>query len=284
MARAGSVRPQALVTGASSGIGAAFAERLARDEYDVILVARRRDRLEALAQRLRQSHAVAVDVIGADLSQPDELRTVESRVTALPSLALLVNNAGFGGYMPFASLDPDRAEELIRLQVVAVTRLTRAALPGMIARGQGTIINVSSRLAFSAALPSPPLPKRATYAATKAFINTFTQILANELEATGVRVQALCPGVVRTEFHQRMGMDPARLPAGMVMAPEDVVEASLAGLAGGEVICMPALEDPDLLTRVDESERHLVEQTASGTLAARYRSPAPGGGGSSSGP
>jgi short-subunit dehydrogenase len=267
-----SSRPLALVTGASSGLGAAFAERLARDQYDLILVARRRERLDELAQRLHQAHGATVEVIAADLTQPRELKTIEQRIAEAPALTMLVNNAGFGGYMPFASLDSDRAEELIRLQVVAVTRLTRAVLPGMMARGQGSIINVSSRLAFSGTLPSPPLPKRATYAATKAYINTFTQILANELDGTGVRVQALCPGVVRTEFHQNVGLDPASFPAGIVMTSEDVVQASMAGLARGEVICVPALDDPDLLTQVAESQRQLFEKSRSGSMAERYRS------------
>jgi hypothetical protein len=184
---------------------------------------------------------------------------------------LLVNNAGFGGYMPFVTLDPDRAEELIQLQVVAVTRLTRAALPGMSARGRGAIINVSSRLALSATLASPPLPKRATYAATKAYINTFSQLLQSELEGTGVRVQALCPGLVQTEFHERVGMDAGRFPATAVMKPEDVVAASLAGLRLGEVICVPALDDPSLLTQMQESERRVFELSRSGTVAMRYQ-------------
>src|SRR5262245_12763123 len=170
-------RPRALVTGASSGIGAAFAERLAHDHYDLIIVARRRERLETLAQRLQQKHSITVEALAADLTQPGDLQAVEQRIVADPALELLINNAGFGGYMSFAGLDPDRAEELIRLQVVAVTRLTRAALPGMIKRSRGAIINVSSRLALSASLSSPPLPKRAVYAATKAYINTFSQIL-----------------------------------------------------------------------------------------------------------
>ncbi len=264
-------RPKALVTGASSGIGAAFAKRLAGDRYDLILVARRGDRLEALAQDIRKNHPVAVEVLVADLTQPAELQAVEERIANASDLAMLVNNAGFGGYMPFISLEPDRAEELIRLQVLAVTRLTRAALPGMIARGQGAIINVSSRLAYSAPLPSPPLPKRATYAATKAYINVFTQILANELEGTGVRLQALCPGVVQTEFHQRMGMDPGQYPPGLVMAPEDLVEASLVGLERGEVICIPALADPSLVAQIDENQRRLFEQSRTGQVAERYQ-------------
>src|SRR4030095_7862022 len=141
-------RPHALVTGASSGIGAAFAERLAKDGYDLIIVARRRDKLEELAQRLQGSHQVNVEVLVADLSKPDSLRTVEKQIAEDSALEMLVNNAGFGGYMPFVELDPDKAEECINLQVLAVTRLTRAALPGMIVRGRGYIINVSSRLGF----------------------------------------------------------------------------------------------------------------------------------------
>jgi short-subunit dehydrogenase len=193
MAVASSTRPVSLVTGASSGLGEAFAERLAQDGIDLILVARRKYRLEELARRFHTDRSVQVQVIAADLTDTEQLRMVEKHVSDGPPLTHLINNAGFGGYKPFVELDPDRAEELIRLQVVAVTRLTRAALPLMIAAGRGAIINVSSRLAFSAALPSPPLPKRATYAGSKAFINAFSQLLAGELQGTGVKVQALCP-------------------------------------------------------------------------------------------
>jgi uncharacterized protein len=263
-------RPRALVTGASSGIGLAFAERLAHEQYDLITVARRRERLDSLAKRLRADQHVNVDVLVADLTQGDELQAVEQRAADDPALSLLVNNAGFGGYMPFVALDPDRAEELIRLQVVAVTRLTRAALPGMIQRGHGAIINVSSRLALSAALPSPPLPKRAIYAASKAYINAFTQLLHDELQGTGVQVQALCPGVVRTEFHAQMGMDLERLPAVALTTPEAVVEASLAGLRLGEVTCVPTLDDPALLRRLDERQRQVLEHSLSGSIAERY--------------
>jgi short-subunit dehydrogenase len=260
-----------LVTGASSGIGAAFAERLAGDGYNLIVVARRRDRLEGLAQRLKENHQVDVEVLVADLSKPDSLRTVEKRIAEDSALEMLVNNAGFGGYMPFTELDPDKAGELINLQVLAVTRLTRAALPGMIARGRGSIVNVSSRLGFSASMGSSQLPKRATYAGTKAFINTFSQLLQSELEGTGVQVQALCPGVVATEFHTHVGTDTNRFPAAIVMKPEDLVEASLAGLKLGEVICVPALEDIELLKQIQESEKRFFELTRSGTVAKRYK-------------
>ena len=265
-------RPRALVTGASSGIGMAFAERLAKDGYDLIIVARRRDKLEELANRLQENQRVDVEVLVADLSKHDSLRKVEKQIAEDSALEMLVNNAGFGGYMPFIELDPDKAEELINLKALAVTRLTRAALPGMIECGHGSIVNVSSRLAFSGSMGSSQLPKRATYAGANAFINTFSQLLQSELEGTGVQVQALCPGVVQTEFHQRVGIDPARYPAAIVMNPEQIVDASLAGLKLGEVICVPALEDVSLLTQIQESERKFFELSRTGSVAKRYNS------------
>lgn len=263
-------RPRALVTGASSGLGAAFAERLARDGYDLIIVARRRDRLEALAERLQKSQNVHVEVISADLSKVDDVQAVERSIQTMNTLALLVNNAGFGGYMPFVELPPERATELINLKILAVTRLSRAALPGMLARGRGAIINVSSRLAFSGSMGSNPLPKRAVYAGANAYINTFSQLLQSELEGTGIQVQALCPGVVATQFHERVGIEPGRYPAAIVMKPEDVVQASLTGLKLGEVICVPPLEDPGLLAQVQQDEKRFFEQSRTGNLAQRY--------------
>jgi short-subunit dehydrogenase len=270
-----STRPHALVTGASSGIGAVFAKRLARDGYDLIVVARRRDKLDELAARIKNDQKAGganVEVLVADLSKPAGQHAVEKKIAADSSLELLVNNAGFGGYMPFVELDPDKAEELINLQVLAVARLTRAALPGMLARGKGAVINVSSRLAFSASLGSGQLPKRATYVGTKAFINAFSQLLHSELEGTGVQVQALCPGVVATEFHQKVGTDTRNFPAAIVMQPEALVDASLAALKTGEAVCIPALDDPGLLAHIQESERKLFEATRTGGLATRYGS------------
>ena len=263
-------RPRAVVTGASSGIGAAFAERLAREGFDLVIVARRRDRLEQLQQHLQGDHGVSVEVRQVNLADPDGLRGLEREVGDDAALEMLVNNAGFGAYMPFIQLDRATADELIGVQVIAVTRLTRAALPGMIARGRGTIINVSSRLAFSATIPAPPLPHRATYAATKAYVNVFTELLHHELHGTGVRVQALCPGVVTTEFHGRMGME---RPGGadMHLSPEDVVAASLAGLRLGEVICIPALMDTDLLITYQDAQQQLLRGSPGREVAPRYR-------------
>jgi short-subunit dehydrogenase len=144
--------------------------------------------------------SINVEVLMADLSKPGELRVVEKRAAEDSPLELLVNNAGFGGYMSFIELDPDKTQELINLKVLVVTRLTRAARPGMVGRRRGSIVNVSSRLAFSGSMGSSQLPKRATYVGAHALINTFSQLLQSELEGTGVQVQALCPGVVQTEI------------------------------------------------------------------------------------
>lgn len=190
-----------------------------------------------------------------------------------PTLELLVNNAGVPGYRPCIALDPAQAEALIGLHVVATTRLTRAALPGMLARERGRSINVASMLAFSASIPATaPLPQRAVYAACKAYLVTFTELLAHEVEGTRVRVQALCPGLVRdTEFHADVpGFDPARLAQAGV-GPEEVVTAALRGLELGEVICAPGLADPSLIEAVGAGEQRLVEQGARGALAPRYR-------------
>ena len=262
--------PRALVTGASSGLGKAFAERLAREQHDLIIVARRGDRLEELAKQLQDEHQVSVEIFVADLSDPTRVAALEQRITETSGLALLINNAGFGGFAPFVEIEARRAEELIAVQVTAVTRLTRAALPGMIRQGGGAIINGSSRLAMSGALGSPPMPPRAVYAATKAYINTFSQILASELKPTGVRVQALCPGLTRTEFFESMGLDPMSLPAAEVMEPADVVQASLASLRLGEVICVPALDDPDTLKEIDAGNLKVFEHSNGSTIAKRY--------------
>lgn len=265
-------RSSALITGASSGIGQAFAERLARDGHDLIIVARRRDRLEVLAQQLRQECGVAVEPLVADLTDPEAVRQVEQRVACDETLSLLINNAGFAGYMPFVQLQPDVAEDLISIHVITTTRLTRAALPGMLERRHGAIINVSSMVAFSAPVsmpPSSPIPKRAVYAGCKSYILTFTVALARELEGSGVQLQALCPPATGgTEFHDFMpGLDHSRFH----LDAETVVDASLVGLQLGEVVCMPAVTDAALLDQLQEKERELFGQVAAGNLAERYR-------------
>jgi short-subunit dehydrogenase len=268
----GSDNRRALVTGASSGIGAAFARKLGQEGFDLIVVARRRERLEALAKELHRDAGVAVEVVAADLTDSDQLRQLEGLVAEGDALDLLVNNAGFGGYMPFVELDPDIAEALIRVHVLGLTRLTRAALPRMVETGRGAIINVASLLAFTGSMPPRPLPHRATYASAKAFMVTFTQALANELDQTGVRLQVLCPGLVRTEFHEVAGFDRAQVPF-PPMEAEEVVDASLKGLELGEVICVPGLEDPEILEHAADKQRTIFQTAIGGQLAGRYAAP-----------
>ena len=263
-----SPRPLALVTGASSGIGRAFARRLAREGRDLVLVARRADRLAEAAEDIRSIGAQA-EILVADLASREGLARVEARC-ARGDLSMLVNNAGFQVYRPFLELDPDLAESQIQVHVTTIVRLCRAVLPGMVERGRGSIINVSSMLAFSAGLDAPFLPKRATYAATKAFVNVFSEILAAETAGTGVKVQALCPGVVRTEFHDVDGK-PALRPNVPAMEPEDVVQASLAGLELGEVICTAPLADRSRLDRANEARNAVLGTPATGELPERYR-------------
>lgn len=226
-------RRLALVTGASAGIGAAFAERLARDAYDLVLVARRRDRLDELAEKLSRTHSRRVDVLTADLTAAEGVRSVEARIAAEPALELVVNNAGFGSSGAFADLDRDGEEEEVRLNVVALLRLTHAAIHAMKARGHGTVINVSSLAGFQ------PAPFNATYAATKAFVNSFTQGLAEELRGTGVRLQLLCPGFTRTEFQEVAGVATEDVPGFAWMSAEAVVEASVEGLRKGDLLVIP---------------------------------------------
>lgn len=237
-------RPRTLITGASSGIGAAFAVQLAAEGHDLVVVARRENRLRQLADRLERDHGADVEVEVADLSSAADLDRLVAMMGGL-ELDVLVNNAGFGAYMPFVQLDPLRAEELIRVQVLAPTLLARAALPGMIERGRGTIINVASALAFSAAITEPWMPARATYAAAKSYLVTLTQILDAELKGTGVSVQVLCPPTTATEFHEVQGIDVSHVDR---MPAAEVVRASLAALARGEVICLPALVDRQLVS------------------------------------
>jgi len=264
--------PRALITGASSGIGAEFAKRLAREGNDLILVARRRDRLERLAEQLRRDSGAQADVMCADLTDPEALAKVEARITGDDALALLVNNAGFGSYKPFASIDPSGIDDLIDIHVRAVTRLTRAALPGMIRRGAGGIINIASVYALSGTLPPDPLPHRATYAGTKAFMLAFTQALAGELSGTGVKVQVCLPGRIKTEFHTSQGIDITALPP--MMSADDFVTASLAGLMENELVCVPALADAAMFDRVGEAQVAVLRAThLQPVLAERYRPP-----------
>jgi short-subunit dehydrogenase len=251
----------ALVTGASSGIGRAFAQRLAADGHDLVVVGRQVDRLDELAASLT---TVKVQIMPADLSTDEGVDAV-AEVCASEPLTMLVNNAGVGHYMPIAELSADKARELVHVKVVAPTMLLRAAVPGMVARGVGTIINVAGMLAFSG--PVPQAQNRAVYTGALAHLVAMSQVLHEELEPAGLRVQVLCPGVVATEFHERQGFDLSAVPR---MSAEDVVTAALRGLELGEVVCAPGVEDAHLLEQVFQAD--LAAFGAQSTqLGSRYR-------------
>lgn len=256
----------AMVTGASSGIGEAYAERLGSEGWDLVVVARRRDRLEDLAGRLTGEHGVAVQVLDADLADFQQLSDLCAAAADM-GLELLVNNAALAHYSPFAELAPEAAHVVVELNVLAPVLLARAAIPGMVDRGVGAIINVASLLAFSGAWEGPHLPQRAVYASSKAFLVTFTQVLATELRDTGVRVQVVCPGVVRTEFHSRQGMDLSAVPR---MEPDDVVRASLLDLERGVVVSIPGAPDESSLEPVVAAQGALIGMTRTVELPDRY--------------
>ncbi len=253
----------AIVTGASSGIGAAFAQRLAADGYDLVVVGRRADRLEDLAASFTD---VKVQPVVADLSTDDGVDGVAELCTSLP-LTMLVNNAGVAHYMPIAELPAEKARELVHVKVVAPTMLIRAAVPGMVARGEGAIINVAGMIALSGPAPQAPLPRRAVYAGTLAHLVVMSQVLHEELKSQGLRIQVLCPGVVATEFHERQGLDLSAVPR---MSAVDVVTASLRSLELGEVVCAPGVEDASLLEAVSRADLAAFG-AQSPELAQRYR-------------
>jgi len=221
----------ALITGASSGLGAEYARRLAAAGTDLILTARRRDRLEELARELRDRHGVAVEVIEADLAQDGGIGLVERRIAEDPALDLLVNNAGFAGRGGFVRGEIGDHMNMVRVHVDATVRLIRAALPGMVARGRGGVINVASVAAFS------PF-SGAMYSGTKSFLAMFSENLNSELRGKGVFVQALCPGMTHTEFHEVADIDKAIVPKFFWMTAGEVVRISLRRLGRG-AICVP---------------------------------------------
>jgi uncharacterized protein len=257
----------AVVTGASSGIGEAYAERLAADGWDLVVVARSGERLSELAVQLKKAHGVTVRPVPADLSRRGEVERVGGEIGAMP-VDMLVNNAGLAHYKPFADLPAAQAAELVDLNMLAPVLLTQAVLPGMLARSRGTIINIASLLAFSGAVQIPFLPKRVVYAATKSFLVTFSQALASEVSDRGIQVQVVCPGVVRSEFHTRQGMDMSAVPR---MDPSHVVEASLADLADDVLVSVPSLDDTEALARLDAASLELVSVARTPELPARYR-------------
>lgn len=226
----------ALITGASSGLGEVFARRLAARGYNLLLTARREERLNKLRHELEAKHSITVEVFVADLTRADDVDRLTGRIDSLDSLEMLVNNAGFGVLGSFVEIDAEGHADMIQVHVVAAVRLTRAALPKMIDRGSGAIINVSSVAGFRTG-------GSVIYSATKACLTSFTQLLYTELNRSGVRVQALCPGLVYTGFHDTPDFecfDRSRIPKFLWLSADYVVDASLKALARNRAVCIPS--------------------------------------------
>jgi short-subunit dehydrogenase len=254
----------ALIAGASSGIGAIYADRLARRGYDLILVARNQSRLEALATRLRDETGRSVEIVPADLNDNADLLRVETVLRTNSAISMLVNNAGLGGAAPLLASDVDAMDRMIRLNVLALTRLTYAAAPAFVERGSGTIINIASIVAIS------PETLNGVYGGSKAFVLAFSQSLQHELAEKGVRIQAVLPGATATEFWDVAGLPVSNLPTEIVMAAQDLVDAALAGLDQGETVTIPALEDKSEWDAYERARLAMAGKLSRTKPATRY--------------
>lgn len=254
----------ALVTGASSGIGALYAERLAKRGYDLILVARNRGRLETLARRLGDEGGRHVEVLVADLADKADVHRVEERLRSDATITLLVNNAGVGATAPLLEADVEQMEEMVALNVNTLMRLTYAAVPGLVSRGGGTIINIASIVAIA------PELLNGVYGGSKAFVLAFSQSLQHELKDKHVRVQAVLPGATATDFWDIAGLPLEHLPSQIIMPAGDMVDAALAGLDLGEAVTIPALPDAEDLARYEAARQHLMPNLSHSAAAARY--------------
>jgi short-subunit dehydrogenase len=255
----------AIVTGASSGIGAVYADRLAARGYDLVLVARRGDRLHQIAAELKARFSIGADVIVADLSESAGLAAVVDRISEDPFVSLVVNNAGFSALKPLTETPFDLIASMIALNITALTALSKAALARFQQRGSGTIVNIGSGVGFA------PLAWVPVYGPTKAYVLQFTQILQQQAEGTGVRVQLVVPGAVISEGWDVAGgaslkpMDPA-----VIMTTEDCVDAALSGLDRGELITSPSLEDETILRDYEAASAKLFQGMFRGKAATRY--------------
>ncbi|MBK7216710.1 MAG: SDR family oxidoreductase [Candidatus Promineofilum sp.] len=272
-ARANAPRPiplprgRAVITGASAGIGEEFARQLAAAGFDLTLVARREDRLRTLADELSAAHGIRAEAWPADLADEADVAALAGALATADDLALLVNNAGFGTRGEFIEVELERTLDMIRVHVLATVTLCRAAAPGMIARGGGAIINVSSIAAFF------PSAGGANYGATKAYLNAFSEALAAELRGTGVAVQALCPGFTTTEFHDvgdYQNFDRGQIPAPLWMPARDVVAESLAALGSGRVIVVPGAKYRAIVAAANSPLGNPIRQAAR-AVRARWR-------------
>ncbi|PWE52966.1 SDR family oxidoreductase [Metarhizobium album] len=255
----------ALITGASTGIGAIYADRLATRGYDLILVARNKDKLQSLASSISDRTGRAVEVLAADLGNATDLAAVEKVLREDASITALVNNAGIGTHTSLLESDVERMEAMIRLNVTALMRLTYAAVPGFVVRGGGTIINIASIVAVA------PELLNGVYGGTKAFVQAFTTSLNHELADKGIRAQAVLPGATRTDFWALGGLPVEHLPTEIVMQAEDMVDAALAGFDQGETNTIPALKDIELWDAFEAARRALGPQLSATHSAPRFK-------------
>ncbi len=253
-----------LITGASSGIGAAYAERFARRGHDLVLVARDRERMEAAAARLRSQTGVAIDVLPADLTAPAELAVVEARLRDDRRIGVLVNNAGAAVKSDFSAPDPDELERLIRLNVIAVTRLAAAVVPRFLSEGRGAIVNISSVVALA------PEIMPGVYAATKSYVLTFSQSLQAELGPRGIYVQAVLPAATRTEIFERSGLSTDSIP--VMMDVGELVDAALVGFDRLETVTIPPLPEFGQWENFAAARKAMLPNFRQEHAAARYRS------------
>jgi short-subunit dehydrogenase len=259
------MRGTAVITGASSGIGAVYAERLAERGYDLILIARRADQLEQVAERVRSKTGRKVEIFTADLTDELDVARVETLLKSDPSITLLVNNAGLGGTGTLLQSDVDTMSSMIALNVTALTRLTYALVPKLVARGAGTIINIASVVAIS------PETLNGVYGGTKAFVLAFSQNLRSELEGAGLHVQVVLPGATATDFWAISGRPVELLPQEIVMSSEDLVDAALIGLDRGELVTIPSLQDADLFNAYESARQAMIGHLSHATPALRYQ-------------
>jgi short-subunit dehydrogenase len=254
----------ALVTGASSGIGAVYADRLARRGYNLVLVARSKDKLDALAKHLESSTGRSVSTVVADLTLDADLRRVEQVISETPTLTLLVNNAGAGATAPLLQADIAKMTDLIALNVTAPTRLVYQTVPAFVARGQGAVINIASIVAVA------PELLNGVYGGSKAFVLALSQSMHHELADKGIKVQAVLPGATATDFWSLAGSAVENLPKDWVMSAEDMVDASLAGFDAGELVTIPSVENTALVDGLEAARRALFPELSKSVAASRY--------------
>jgi short-subunit dehydrogenase len=258
----------ALITGASTGIGAVYADRLANRGYDLVLVARNEARLKALAGRLTDKTGRSITPMRADLNDKVDLVKVERVLREDPAITMLVNNAGVGAVTPLLDADVNKMEDMIALNVTALTRLTYAAAPAFVARGKGTIINIASIVGIS------PETLNGVYGASKAYVIALSHSLQHELADKGIRIQAVLPAGTATDFWDKTGLPYDHLPEGTVMSAEDMVDAALVGLDQGELVTLPSLPDGNEWTRFEEARRTMSSHFFHSEPAPRYRTAA----------